>query len=138
MIDLGLLHYFLGFQIWHMVNGIFLYQPKYASYLLVRFHMSDCKESPTPFQYGVKLIVGCNTLIVDVTLYCQHVGNLIYLHKVNLISPLQLVWFQGLWKSLMKPLVGSKENSPLYTRNYILWCFLFEKGSNFTPWLHRF
>jgi len=26
MIDLGLLHYFLGLHIWHMVNGIFLSQ----------------------------------------------------------------------------------------------------------------
>jgi len=30
--NLGLLHYFLGVQIWHMADGIFLPQPKYASY----------------------------------------------------------------------------------------------------------
>jgi len=48
MTDLGLLNYFLGLQIWHMVDGIFLSQPKYASYLLAQFHMSDCKASPTP------------------------------------------------------------------------------------------
>ena len=37
MKDLGLLHYFLGLQIWHMADGIFLSQPKYASNLLTRF-----------------------------------------------------------------------------------------------------
>ena len=69
MIDLGLLHYFLVLQIWHMVDGIFLYQPKYASNLLAWFHMNDCKTSPSPFQSGIKLIVDCNTPLVDATLY---------------------------------------------------------------------
>ena len=79
MTDLGLLHYFLGLQIWHMADGIFLFQPKYASYLLARFHMSDCKATPSPFQSCVKLIVDCNTPLVDATLYCHLVGSLIYL-----------------------------------------------------------
>ena len=48
MTNLGLLHYFLGLHIWHMIDGIFLSQPKYATYLLVEFHMSDCKPSPIP------------------------------------------------------------------------------------------
>ena len=69
MTDLSLLHYFLGLQIWHMVDGIFLSQPKYVSNLLAQFHMSDCKASPSPFQFGVKLIVDCNTPLVDATLY---------------------------------------------------------------------
>ena len=41
--------------------------------------MSDCKASPSPFQSGVKLIVDCNTPLVDDTLYRQLVGILIYL-----------------------------------------------------------
>jgi hypothetical protein len=49
MTDLGLLHYFLGLQVWHMADGIFLSQPKYALDFLAQFHMSDCKPSPTPF-----------------------------------------------------------------------------------------
>jgi hypothetical protein len=62
-----------------MVDGIFLSQPKYTLDLLARFHMSDCKPSPTPFQSRVKLIVDCDTPLVDATLYCQLVGILIYL-----------------------------------------------------------
>ena len=50
MTDLGILHYFLGLQIWHMeLDGILLSQLKYAIDLLARFHMSDCKPPPTTF-----------------------------------------------------------------------------------------
>ena len=70
MTDLGILHYFLGLQIWHIEDGIFLSQPKYVTNLLAHFHMSDCKHAPTSFQFGVKLIVECTTPLVDATLYC--------------------------------------------------------------------
>jgi len=69
MTDLDTLHYFLGLQIWHMANGIFLSQPKHATNLLARFHMSDCKHAPMPFQSSVKLTVECTTPLVDATLY---------------------------------------------------------------------
>ena len=62
-----------------MADGMFLTRPKYATVLLVRFHMSDCKSAPTPFQSGVKLTVECTTPLVDATLYRQLVGSLIYL-----------------------------------------------------------
>ena len=69
MTDLGLLQYFLGLQIWHMDDGIFLSQPKYASDLHACFNMSDCKASPSPFQSGVMLIIDCHTPLVYATLY---------------------------------------------------------------------
>lgn len=62
-----------------MADGIFLSQPKYTLDLLARFHMSDCKASPSTFQSGVKLIVDCNIPLVDATLYRQLVGSLIYM-----------------------------------------------------------
>ena len=77
MTNLGLLHYFLGLEIWHMEDCMFLSQPKYAIDLLARFHMSDCKSALTPFQSGVKLIVECTTPLVDATLYRHLVGSLI-------------------------------------------------------------
>ena len=79
MTGLGLLHYFLGLQIWHMADGMFLYQLKYATDLLARFYMSDCKSTPTPFQSSLKLTVECTTPLIDATLYRQLVGSLIYL-----------------------------------------------------------
>ena len=69
MTDLGLLHYFLGLQIWHMEDGMFLSQLKYAIDLLARFHISDYKSSHMPFQSGVKLTTKCTTPLVDATLY---------------------------------------------------------------------
>ena len=49
MTDLSILHYFFGLQIWRMEDGILLSQLKYATDLLARFHMSDCKLAPTHF-----------------------------------------------------------------------------------------
>jgi hypothetical protein len=77
MIDLGFLHYFLGLQVFKNNEGNFLSQSKYACDLLRLFHMDDCKPTPSPFQYGVKLITTCTSPEVDATLYRQLVGNLL-------------------------------------------------------------
>ena len=53
-----------------MANGILLSHPKYATNLLGRFHISECKPSPFPFQSSVKLIIDCDSPLVDATLYC--------------------------------------------------------------------
>jgi hypothetical protein len=79
MTDLGFLHYFLGLQVLQTNEGIFLSQSKYACDLLHRFHMEDCKQAPSPFQYGVKLTATCTSPKVDATLYRQLVGSLLYL-----------------------------------------------------------
>ena len=84
MADLGLLHYFLGLQVTWPTYGIGLSQPKYALYLLSRFHMMDCKSAPTPFFFGVKLLAKCSTPLVDATLYQKFVGNLLYLSHTRL------------------------------------------------------
>ncbi|KAH9308033.1 hypothetical protein KI387_035944, partial [Taxus chinensis] len=60
-------------------SGIMISQPKYSLDLLARFHMSDCKSSPTPFLSGIKLVSDCSSPLVDGTLYRQLVGSLIYL-----------------------------------------------------------
>ena len=46
--DLGLLHYFLGLQIDYTSSGLFVHQTKYASDLLSKFSMNDCKPCKTP------------------------------------------------------------------------------------------
>ena len=68
MSDLGHLHYFLGLQVLQTKEGIFLSQYKYASDLLRRFHMEDCKPTPSPFQSGVKFSATCTSPEVDATL----------------------------------------------------------------------
>ena len=43
MKDLGMMHYFLGMEVWQNVDGISLGQGKYAVEILKRFGMMDCK-----------------------------------------------------------------------------------------------
>jgi hypothetical protein len=76
---MGLLHFFLGLEISQDASRIKLSQAKYARDLLERFHMTDCKSSPTPFLSGLKLEDGGETPMVDSTLYIKLVGNLLYL-----------------------------------------------------------
>ena len=84
MTDLGHLHYFLGLQVLQSKEGITLSQSKYACDLLRHFHMEDCKSTPSPFQFGVKLSITCTTPEVDATLYHQLVGKLLYLTHTRL------------------------------------------------------
>ena len=48
MKDLGLLHYFLGLEIWQRDGEIFVSQGKYARGILGKFHMEGCKPMDTP------------------------------------------------------------------------------------------
>ena len=78
MMDMGLLHFFLGLETSQDGSGIKLSQAKYARDLLERFHMTNCKSAPTPFQSGVKLEDGGETPLVESTLYRQLLGSLLY------------------------------------------------------------
>lgn len=46
--DLGQLYYFLGIEVFHNKDGLFLTQSRYALDLLNRASMSDCKHVSTP------------------------------------------------------------------------------------------
>jgi hypothetical protein len=83
MTNVGFFHYFLGLQVLKTNEGIFLSQSKYACDLLRRFHMDDCKPTPSPFQSGVKLTSTCTSPEVDATLYRQLVGSLLYLNHTH-------------------------------------------------------
>eukprot|EP00253_Pinus_taeda_P012691 PITA_12691 len=48
MKDLGLLHYFLGLEIWQRSDGLFVFQGKYAQEILEKFNMHGCKPVDTP------------------------------------------------------------------------------------------
>ena len=49
MKDLGMMHYFLGMEVWQNTDGIFLGQGKYVVEILKRFGMMDCKAMATPW-----------------------------------------------------------------------------------------
>ena len=73
MINLGHLHYSFGLPVLQTKEGIFLSQS------IHRFHMEDCKPTPSPFQSTVKLCATCTSPEVDATLYHQLIGSLLYL-----------------------------------------------------------
>jgi hypothetical protein len=56
MKDLGMMHYFLGLEVWQRPNEIFLNQGKYAVEILKRFRMMDCKAMPTQMVTNMKLL----------------------------------------------------------------------------------
>jgi hypothetical protein len=79
MKDLGMMHYFLGLEVWQRSDGIFLNQGKYDVEILKRFEMLDCKAMVTPIVSNLKLLQDTTSEIVDSTLYRQIVGSLMYL-----------------------------------------------------------
>ena len=48
MKDMGLLHYFLGSEIWQREGELFVSQGKYAREILGKFQMEGCKPMDTP------------------------------------------------------------------------------------------
>ena len=79
MKDLGLMHYFLGLEVWQNLEGIFLNRGKYAMEILTRFDMLDCKSMATPMDINLKLLSNESSELVDVTQYRQIIGSLMYL-----------------------------------------------------------
>jgi len=45
---MGLMHYFLGKEVWEKDGELFVSQGKYATKILRRFHMEKCKPKKTP------------------------------------------------------------------------------------------
>eukprot|EP00253_Pinus_taeda_P029149 PITA_29149 len=48
MKDMGLMHYFLGMEVWQKDGEVFVSQGKYANEILRQFHMEKCKPMQTP------------------------------------------------------------------------------------------
>jgi hypothetical protein len=69
MKDLGLMHYFLGLEVWQSPKRIFLNQGKYAVEILKRFNMLECKSMNTPMEAKLKLLVDTSLELIDATLY---------------------------------------------------------------------
>eukprot|EP00253_Pinus_taeda_P027575 PITA_27575 len=79
MKDIGLMHYFLGFEVWQEEGHFFLGQGMYIVYILSRFHMEDCKPMSTPMITNWKKLHASDSELVDPTLYRQLIVCLMYL-----------------------------------------------------------
>jgi hypothetical protein len=84
MKDLGLMHYFLGLEVWQRSNEIFLSQGKYIVEILQRFRMMDCKSMTTPMTINLKLLSDEFSDLVDPMMYRQLIGSLMYVVNTRL------------------------------------------------------
>jgi hypothetical protein len=80
---LEMMHYFLGLEVWRRQYEIFLNQGKYAVEIMKRFGMLDCKAMATPMVSNMNLLQDATSETVDVTLYRQTVGSLMYLMNMR-------------------------------------------------------
>jgi hypothetical protein len=73
MSDIGLMHYFLGMEVWQQDGQIFLGQGKYATDILRRFQMEDCRPMSTPMITNWKKLSASDSHwwmpLVDATTY---------------------------------------------------------------------
>jgi hypothetical protein len=118
MKDLGLMHYFLGLEVWQRKDEIFLSQGKYTMEILKKFKMTDCKSMPTPMVMDLKKMSDTDSGDVDPHLYRQLIGSLMYLvntrpdifYAVNVLSqfmsqPKQTHWIAA--KHVLRYLQGT-------------------------------
>ena len=79
MKDMGLMHYFLGMEVWQKDGELFVSQGTYANEILRRFHMEKCKPMQTPLAGNWRKEVATSREVVEATVYRQLVGSLMYL-----------------------------------------------------------
>ena len=75
------MHYFLGLEIWHRNDEIFLCQGRYTMEIFCRFGMVNCKSMNTLMDSNLRKIHDTVTRSdpVDPTLYRQLIGSSMYL-----------------------------------------------------------
>ena len=79
MKDLGHLSYFLGLEIIHSTDELYLTQTKYASELLSRVGLTDSKTVDTLVELNAHLTPSGGKPLSNPSLYRRLVGNLVYL-----------------------------------------------------------
>eukprot|EP00253_Pinus_taeda_P016592 PITA_16592 len=77
--DMGLMHYFLGMEVWHRDEELFVSQGRYANEILKRFHMERNKPMETPLAGNWRKEDATSGKVVEDIIYRQLVGSLMYL-----------------------------------------------------------
>ena len=84
MKDLGHFSYFLGLDITHSINGLYITQVKYASEILSQAGLTDSKTVDTPVELNAHLTPTEGKLLSNPSLYKRLVGSLVYLTVTRL------------------------------------------------------
>eukprot|EP00253_Pinus_taeda_P022455 PITA_22455 len=106
MKDMGLMHYFLGMEVWQKDGELFVSQGRYANEILRRFHIEKCKPMLTPLVGNWMKEVATSRGVVEATMYMQLVGSLMYLmntqpdlcYAVNQLSQAMVQPTKMFWK----------------------------------------
>ena len=69
MIDLGLLHYYLGMQVYQYKDCTYLNQSKYISDILQKFGMEECRYVGIPVSPRITISLSSNFQLADATVY---------------------------------------------------------------------
>ena len=126
MTDMGLLHFFLGLEIWQHAQGIFVSKQRYVQELLATFSMVDARPISLPMDVNQKLSKSGGSPSTNIHLYRKLIGSLIWLlntrcdisFPVSLLagfmsSPLQTHWHAGL--RILRYLKSTPKLGILYT-----------------------
>jgi hypothetical protein len=84
MKDIGLMHYFLGLEVWKVSGEIFLGQGKYVVEILRRFNMEEYRPMATPMVTNLKKVITSDSELVDPRIYRKLIGSLMYLVNTRL------------------------------------------------------
>jgi hypothetical protein len=76
MKDMGMMHYFLGLEVWQSTDEIFPSQGKYTVEILKKFSMENYKSMPTLMVLDLKKMneASTNSGKIDPHLYQQLIG----------------------------------------------------------------
>jgi hypothetical protein len=129
MKDLGLMHYYLGLEVWQKRGEVFLGQGKYAIKILQKFGMMDCKSMDTPMNADIRKVKVPDSDPVDPSLYRQLIGSLMYLvntrpdicFAVNTLSQFQVEPRQEHWiaaKHVLRYIRGTINYGLRYTASH--------------------
>ena len=78
MKDMGDVHYFLGIQVHHTHDGLFLNQSKYAQDLLVAAGMQYCAIMPTPLPIKLDNLQGQDEFFSEPSYFRSLAGNSVF------------------------------------------------------------
>eukprot|EP00253_Pinus_taeda_P024591 PITA_24591 len=81
MEDMGLMHYFLGMEVWQGDGELFVSHDKYANEILMRFRIERSKPMETPLAGNRRNEDATSLEVVEATVYRQLLGSLMYFVK---------------------------------------------------------
>lgn len=107
MKEMGLMHYFLGMEVWQKDGELFVSLGKYANEILKIFHMEKCKPMQTSLAGNWRKEVATSREVVEATMYRELVGSLMYLvntrldlcYAVNQLSQAMVQPTKMFWKA---------------------------------------